>query len=110
MIWYKIFKLITIVVSYGKGCGNIFNNKEARQILANNIIYFRIKHGWSQEDLADKLGTTPAYVSSLENAKRNTRIDYINHIAHILDVDLNQLFIKREKIENNRIPRRPKNM
>ena len=32
----------------------------------------------SQEDFADKLGTTPTYVSNLENAKRNTRIDYID--------------------------------
>ncbi|MBE5820845.1 MAG: helix-turn-helix domain-containing protein [Firmicutes bacterium] len=86
------------------------NTKDARQILANNIVYYRLERGWSQEDFADRLGTTPTYVSSLENAKRNTRIDYINHICNILEIELFQLFINREKIENNRIPRRPKNM
>lgn len=78
----------------------------ARNILANNIVYYRLQKGWSQEDFADKLGTTPTYVSNLENAKRNTRIDYIDHIASTLNVELFQLFEKRENIENRRIPRR----
>lgn len=78
----------------------------ARNILANNIVYYRLQKGWSQEDFADKLGTTPTYVSNLENAKRNTRIDYIDHIATMLNVELFQLFEKRENIENRRIPRR----
>ena len=38
---------------------------DARSILANNIIYYRLQKGWSQEDFADKLGTTPTYVSNL---------------------------------------------
>ena len=79
---------------------------DARSILANNIIYYRLQKGWSQEDFADKLGTTPTYVSNLENAKRNTRIDYSDHIATVLNVELFQLFDKRENIENHRIPRR----
>ena len=78
----------------------------ARNILANNIVYYRLQKGWSHEDFADKLGTTPTYVSNLENAKRNTRIDYIDHIATTLNVELFQLFEKRENIENRRIPRR----
>ena len=78
----------------------------ARSILANNIVYYRLQKGWSQEDFADKLGTTPTYVSNLENAKRNTRIDYIDHIATTLNVELFQLFEKRENIENRGIPRR----
>ena len=77
----------------------------ARSILANNIVYYRLQKGWSQEDFADKLGTTIA-VPNLENAKRNTRIDYIDHIATTLNVELFQLFEKRENIENRRIPRR----
>ena len=68
----------------------------ARNILANNIVYYRLQKGWSQEDFADKLGTTPTYVSNLENAKRNTRIDYIDHIATVLNVELFQLFERRE--------------
>lgn len=85
------------------------NTNNARNILANNIVFYRIKNGWSQEDFADKLGTTVTYVSSLENAKRNTRIDYIEHISNVLGIKLYQLFEYRDKVENNRIPRRTKN-
>lgn len=79
---------------------------QARKILANNIIYFRLKRNWSQEDFADELGTTTTYVSNLENARRNARIDYIGHIADTLGVSIEQLFIERPLIENHRIPRR----
>lgn len=79
---------------------------QARKILANNIIYFRLKKNWSQEDFADELGTTPTYVSNLENARRNTRIDYIGHIADTLGVSLDNLFTERPKVTNHRIPRR----
>ena len=85
---------------------SIKNKNQARKILANNIIYFRLKKNWSQEDFADELGTTSTYVSNLENARRNTRVDYIGHIADILDVSLEQLFTERPKVENNRISRR----
>mgnify|MGYP000362608118 CR=1 FL=1 len=81
-------------------------NNQARKILANNIIYFRLKKKWSQEDFADELGTTPTYVSNLENAKRNTRIDYIGHIADVLNVTIDQLFVERPSVNNHRIPRR----
>ncbi len=85
---------------------DIKTKSSARKILANNIVYYRLKNGWSQEDFADKLGTTPTYVSNIENAKRNTRIDYIDHIATVLNVELYQLFEIRDIIENRRIPRR----
>ena len=58
------------------------------------------------EDFADELGTTPTYVSNIENAKRNTRIDYIGHIADTLGVSLEQLFVERTPVVNHRIPRR----
>ncbi|MBQ9024186.1 MAG: helix-turn-helix transcriptional regulator [Bacilli bacterium] len=80
--------------------------KHARKILANNIRYFRLKKNWSQEDFADELGTTPTYISNLENAKRNMRVDYIGHIADTLGVQVNDLFIDRPSVNNARVPRR----
>jgi len=79
------------------------SKKKAREILANNITYFRIKRNWSQEIFSEYLNTTPTYVSNLENAKRNVRIDYIEHIATTLGITLEQLFIERPNIENHRI-------
>ena len=84
----------------------IKGKRNARKILANNIVYYRLNKGWSQEDLAESLGTTPTYVSNLENAKRNTRIDYIDLIADTLGVRVNELFIERQEVVKHRIPRR----
>jgi len=78
----------------------------ARKNLANNIVFFRIKKGWSQEELAEKLGTSPKYLSSLENAKKNCRIDYIEHISNILDIEVYQLLEKREHLKKKRIPKK----
>ena len=77
-----------------------------RKILANNIVYFRLKRNMSQEEFADKLGTTPNYVSYIENCKKNMRVDYIGHVADILGVTPEQLFTERENVKNHRIPRR----
>lgn len=79
---------------------------EARRILANNIVFFRLKNNWSQEDFAEHLETTTTYISNMENARRNTRIDYIGKIADTLGVSLEQLFVQRTKIDNHRVPRR----
>ena len=84
----------------------INHGTNARNILANNIVYYRLQNGWSQEDFADRLGTTTTYVSNLENAKRNTRIGYIDHISNVLNVELCQLFEKRDGINRHRISRR----
>ena len=84
----------------------IKGKRKARKILANNIVYYRLEKGWSQEDFADALGTTPTYVSNLENAKRNTRIDYIDLIADTLGVAVNKLFDETTQVTNHRIPRR----
>lgn len=66
-------------------------SKQSRNILANNIIYYRLKLNWSQEDLAEELGTTATYISNLENAKRNMRVDYIGFIADTLKVKVEEL-------------------
>ena len=79
---------------------------KGRKILANNIVYFRLKNGWTQEDLAEVLETTPTYVSELENAKRDSRIDFITKISHKFDVPLTELFEERKIITNRRIKKK----
>lgn len=75
---------------------------DIRKIVANNIKYYRLKNNWSQEELAENLGTTPVYVSNLENAKKNIRIDYISHIANTFNIAPKELFIEREPINFRR--------
>ena len=80
------------------------NYTDARKILANNIVYFRLKNNWSQEEFAEELGTTTT--SNLENGRRNTRIDYIENIADVLGVPIDQLLVDREPVKKRRAPRK----
>lgn len=82
---------------------NINYSSQSRKILSNNIAYFRIERGWTQEDLAEKLGTNSVYVSNLENAKKNIRIDYIDKLTKVFGISPEQLFIVRKNITNHRI-------
>lgn len=81
------------------------NYTDARRILANNIVYFRIQNNWSQEEFAEELGTTVTYVSNLENGHRNTRIDFIENIADVLGVPIDQLLVEREPVAKRKVPK-----
>ena len=70
---------------------NIKHN--ARKRLANNILYFRLKNGWTQADLAEKLNSSSAYISQLENAKRNVTFDYFDKIASVFGIESHELLV-----------------
>ena len=86
-----------------KGVAKI--STKARQILANNIVYYRIKNNWSQEYFAELLGTSSGYVSEMENAKRNISIDYIDHLAHVFKIEPYELLSNSLTVSKRRIPR-----
>jgi len=79
---------------------------KTRELLANNIVFFRHKCGWSQEDLAYHLKSSPAYISQLENAKRNVTSDFIDKLANIFKVEHYELLVKRERVNSKRIDQR----
>lgn len=81
---------------------------KGRKILANNITYYRLQNGWTQEKLAEVLDTSSTYVSELENAKRDSRIDFITKIANSFNVKLLDLFQEREIIKRHRISKNTK--
>lgn len=51
----------------------------------------RLRHEWSQKELADKLGKFQSYVSKYETGER--RLDFVEtiRVARVLGLDLNQL-------------------
>ncbi len=51
----------------------------------------RLQHGWSQKELASKLGKPQSYVSKYEMGER--RIDFIEtiRIARVLNLDITAL-------------------
>lgn len=78
---------------------------KTRKIIANNIVYFRLKKGWSQEHLAELLGTSSTYISEMENEKRNISSDYIDHIAITFNIEPHELLIDRLPVDSRRIKR-----
>lgn len=79
---------------------------KTRKIIANNIVYFRVNKGWSQEVLAEILGTSPAYVSEMENGKRNISSDYIDHLSSVFGIEPHELLENREPVNARRIKRK----
>lgn len=78
---------------------------KTRKIIANNIVYFRTKKGWSQEYFAELLGTSSGYVSEMENEKRNISCDYLDHISNIFQIEPHELLINRSPVNIRRINR-----
>lgn len=76
---------------------------KTRLLLANNIIYFRHLNDWSQEDLAEIMNSSAAYISQLENAKRKTSTDFIDKLAKVFDIEPSELLTNRDKINNKRV-------
>ena len=76
---------------------------KTRKILANNIVYWRLKRNWSQEELAFKLNSSTPYISEMENSKRNISIDYVDHIATVLKISPHELLIERPPLKSRRV-------
>ncbi len=65
--------------------------KHGRRLVGTNIRRLRLDHDMSQEDLAGEAGINRAYLSTVENGKRNISIDNIMAIATALEVDPREL-------------------
>ncbi len=60
--------------------------------LNQNITYYRKLCGYTQEQLAERLGVTAQSVSKWENELSNPDISILPNLAKILGVDINSLF------------------
>jgi transcriptional regulator with XRE-family HTH domain len=63
-----------------------------RQRVARNVKRLRLAKGWSQDDLAGRVGNTDRHVSQIERGGTNLTIDYIGKIARSLATDAADLF------------------
>lgn len=60
-------------------------------IFADKLIALRKKSGWSQEELAEKLGVTRQSVSKWEGAQSVPDIDKILQLSHLFGVTTDYL-------------------
>ena len=68
-------------------------------VLAANILKYRKKSGFSQDELAQKLGVTFQAVSKWENAKAAPDIAFLPRMADIFGCGIDELFSREVKRE-----------
>ncbi len=56
--------------------------------LAEDIIRLRVNRGWSQKELAKKLGTWQANVSRLEHGQANPTLQTLRKLSEVFEVEL----------------------
>lgn len=66
-------------------------NKAYKLNVGENILYWRRLKGMKQEELAKKVGISPAALSNIENGSSKPDIERIEDIAEALGVEPNQL-------------------
>jgi len=61
--------------------------------IGKTLKLIRISRELKQKELADKLGISPNYLSSVENAKREPSLSFIKLVSKELDVPVSFLFL-----------------
>lgn len=63
-----------------------------RKLLGQRIKELRQVRGWSQEELAERMGSGAKYVSSLERGQENPTLEMLINVARTLKVEPVDLF------------------
>ena len=69
---------------------------DLKEIVAINVRRLRYNRGWTQEDLADRVGLSARYVGQIERAQASMTITVLGRIANALKVDAGEL-VKRTR-------------
>jgi transcriptional regulator with XRE-family HTH domain len=64
---------------------------DLRDIVAINVRRLRPDRGWTQEDLADRVGLSARYVGQIERAQASMTITVLGRIANALEVEAAKL-------------------
>lgn len=66
--------------------------KKTNKNIGKNIRTFRHQHGWSQEDVANRLGISIPAFSKIETGVTDINLSRLEQIADIYEIDVVQLF------------------
>jgi len=70
-------------------------NSQIAKALARNVLRLRKDKGWTQDELAAKLGIEQMAVSLIENARSNPTLETLEAIASCFDIRFVELFEAR---------------
>jgi transcriptional regulator with XRE-family HTH domain len=65
--------------------------KRAVKNLAKNLRRFRKDLGWSQEELAERVGSDRTYISDMERGLRNPSLKTLARLAQTLKIGIGNL-------------------
>ncbi len=66
---------------------------EIQQQLGQTLRDLRLAHSWTQEELAERAGVHPHYVSDIERGKRNVAIVNLTYLADALGMSAAELLV-----------------
>lgn len=66
---------------------------------SDRVKALRLERGWSQQEVADRLGLNKVTVSQYESRKRRPSFEMIEALADVFHVDMNYLLGFTDKIE-----------
>jgi transcriptional regulator with XRE-family HTH domain len=74
--------------------------KKTNKTIGRNIRAFRHQHGWSQEDVANRLGISIPAFSKIETGVTDINLSRLEQIANIYEVDVVQILaMDAEEVE-----------
>ncbi len=75
------------------------------EIIAKNIKFYRTSKKLTQAQLAEKTEYSHEFIRRIEapNTQKNFSIDAVSNIANALDIDIELLFEKNDKITDDKV-------
>lgn len=67
------------------------------KVFGTNLKKYRIAHGFSQEEFAEKCGMHRTYISAIECFRRSISLENIQRIADALEIDSYKLLMEENK-------------
>ena len=64
---------------------------DLKEIVAINVRRLRHDRGWTQEDLADRVGLSARYVGQIERAQASMTITVLGRIANVFEIEVAKL-------------------
>lgn len=73
---------------------------DEKDIVAQNLVYFRKKAGLSQLELSQKLQYSNKNISKWENGETTPNVFTLNKLSKLYNITIDDLFISHEKVED----------
>jgi transcriptional regulator with XRE-family HTH domain len=71
--------------------------KDLKHALAANLRRKRYARGWTQEELADRVGISSRYIGAIERAQVSASVTVLGRLADTLDADPAELVLRHSR-------------